>query len=78
MNHNNLSPTVRGTVDIIRYFCTCTVLKLAIMILLTFPFLSNQLQDQTMHVFIAVVRKELKKIIQYKIVIVKLNVWIFI
>ena len=48
MNHNDFFSTVRGIIYIIRYFCTCTVLKLAIMIFehgiaYTFTVLRNQL-----------------------------------
>ena len=32
MNHTDFLSTVRGTVYIICYFCTCTALKLAIMV----------------------------------------------
>ena len=33
MNHDDVVLTVKGTVYIIIYFCTCMVLKLAIMVL---------------------------------------------
>ena len=75
MNHNDFSPTLRGTVYIIHYFCSGLYSsEVGNNDFWAFPFLCNQLHDQTMNAFIAVVREEFRKnAIRYNIVIIKLH-----